>query len=218
MALSDNRAAILQVLFGGRWLLVWDIVFIAMMLVGWVCHLPYLIAVGAVVVFTLYDLVGYEGVADSEDWMRNANHPGEAWDVAFYRLLASYRVTQLKFQLALAFLTATLSDWHYAVAWTLVWWFGGADVLYYWIGRYKMPKQVRDNQGKIIDTGLWTWVSWTPLGILTLVTDFLYQKFGNKVPWKEAFRTAQSAPLSTFMVLSQAFVGLLAGASSILYL
>lgn len=123
-----------------RWFILYDLLAVGLLVAGWWIH-P-LAALGAILWFTMYDLLAYEGVAEIETLVFAA---------PYRRLLCSYRVTQTMFQITLIALTAIL-DIRVAVAWLLMWWFGVEDILYYGIGRYPLADS-------------WSWLAWTPFGI-----------------------------------------------------
>jgi hypothetical protein len=103
-----------------------------------------LAAAAATLVFTLFDLLVFP-------WVVN-NRPA---------LLGWYRVTQGIVQCALYAGAWALSDWTGAAATLVVWWTGGCDVLFYWLGGYKWH------------TGRWPWLWWTPAGLWRFLPTFL---------------------------------------------
>jgi hypothetical protein len=80
--------------------------------------------------------------------------PIKITDRKFYKAtILNYRVIQTAFQL---FLIATLvlsAGWLSAIGFIFIHWFGTQDILYYIIGNFDFPKY-------------WTWLNWTPLGIV----------------------------------------------------
>jgi hypothetical protein len=103
-----------------------------------------LAAVTATLVFVFFDLWLFP-------WVVN-NHPG---------LLGWYRVAQGVVQGALYAGAWMLTDWSAAVAAAAIWWTGGCDVLFYWLGGYKWH------------AGRWPWLWWTPAGLWQFLPAFL---------------------------------------------
>lgn len=135
--LSD-KDIVSALLWGRRKFILWFL--LAAILIGAGFWFAPLAAMGALLLFTMFDLVGWEAVQPYYDTDR--------------KLVMAYRILQHTFLLMLFVLTWGLFGWTVAGAWILVWWFGGADILYYWIGQYLLP------------TATWTWMKWTPLGII----------------------------------------------------
>jgi len=135
---KSNITSVLNILWGRRKFVLW--MSAAVVLIGVGFWFSPVAGAGALILFTMYDLVGWEAVSPYYGSDRN--------------LVMSYRVLQHVFLLALVALTWGLFGWMVAAAWLLVWWFGGADLLYYWIGRYPLPRTS------------WTWLRWTPYGIV----------------------------------------------------
>lgn len=208
---------------GRRWLILYDLLGIGLIVAGWWIH-P-LAALGALLLFTVYDINGYEGVEGTEEWMRSPQasqwfraylsiDTTAAWSILYRRLLCSYRVIQTKFQLLLIAFIATVFDIRVAAAWLVAWWFGGEDILYYLVGRYELPSW-------------WLWLSWTPFGILSRIHEALSEyrllciieaiqpaelRMGKWRSLRRAWRESVSAPLSRGAVIMQAIIGVLVAA------
>ena len=104
------------------------------------------VIIGFNLLFNFFDLLGYRNVLESE----NNNHGIE---------LPSYRIMQVLFQVTLLTVIYLLYGWKVAASAELLHWCGLQDLLYYLVGNYKLP-------------GVWTWLSWTPIGFFKdVVTD-----------------------------------------------
>ena len=125
-----NPKSVLQILFSSRFIVAY--VFAAA--ISWSSYFsPYMFCI----LFTVYDIIGYEAVRDKLD----------------LTLLHSYRIIQTAFQLALVLLAYACYGLFPALGFLLLWWFGLCDYLYYAIGRY-------ETKGVI-----WDWLWWTPAGL-----------------------------------------------------
>jgi len=106
---------------------------------------PALAVIGFNLVFNAFDLLGYRNVLQS-DLYSILNEAGGAE-------LPSYRIMQFLFQAALLAVIYFMFGWTITLCAELLHWCGFQDLLYYKVGGYKMP-------------GTWTWLTWTPLGII----------------------------------------------------
>lgn len=102
-------------------------------------------AIAATLVFVLFDL-----------WLF-------PWAVNSY-WLGWYRALQTVVQIGLYALAWMLGGWTAAVAAAVIWWLGGCDVLFYWIGGYPWHK------------ARWPWLWWTPAGLWRWIPVFLATK------------------------------------------
>jgi hypothetical protein len=94
-------------------------------------------------------------------------------------ILAAYRVIQNMFDYLLFAFIWIVWSWKYALVGAVLKWFAWQDLLFYWVVKYPLPS-------------VWTWLSWTPWGLLNLV-------FKNRRELKNS------------EVLAQAVVGLVIG-------
>ena len=104
---------------------------------------PPIVLTFALLLFTSFDVVGYDSVALSPDRMN----------------LVRYRVIQTCFQWTVFVLVGLITDWNLwtCVGYILIWWMGVCDVLFYvLIGKL----------GQMLTYENMPWLWWTPLGII----------------------------------------------------
>jgi hypothetical protein len=129
-------------------------------------------AVFATVAFTAFDVSGYKWLLDE----------GKRPDVLPY-----YRMMQVLVQALLYILAWRIGGWTVAVATFSLWWTGCCDLLYYWMGFYKLY------------SGAWTWLWWTPLGI----PPYLIGRFSGL----NHDQACKAIAMKTPVVITQAIVG-----------
>jgi len=89
-----------------------------------------------IIIFNIFDFLGYSKLVNSDN-----NNPN----------IEVYRILQTMFQIIIIALIYSISGFWIAFASEFIHLTGGQDLLYYWIGNYKLDKE-------------WTWLSWTPVG------------------------------------------------------
>lgn len=103
--------------------------------------------IGFLLIFNWFDLLGY----------RNVLHAMKLKDSAVKQFtgkeLPSYRIMQTMFEICLILFIMSTQGIIIGLLAKLVHWFGVQDIIYYLVGKYKFPK-------------VWTWLYWTPLGLL----------------------------------------------------
>jgi len=105
---------------------------------------------GCILIFTAFDLLGYKYAIEA------AGRAGLA--------LMAYRIMQFLFQFILIVLFLPSSR-NVAIGFTLVWWTGGCDILYYLIGNYPFSETM-------------SWLSWTFPGlVITAANQLMGTKF-----------------------------------------
>lgn len=72
-----------------------------------------------------------------------------------------YRIFQFCLQVTITYFLYQIS-WHSAGSFLLFWWFGGCDVLYYWM--LSFPVSIDEEYG-------YYWLWWTPVGIFKHVNN-----------------------------------------------
>lgn len=132
-------------------------------------------ALFATTAFTVFDLIGYKWLCDQ----------GDRKDLVPY-----YRMMQVMFQAVLYLTVWLLAGWQAAAASALIWWTGGCDLLYYWIGFYKLFSSA------------WTWLWWTPVG---LVPYLLGRRAGH-----DHESSTRWVAMKTPAVVTQAIIGFIA--------
>lgn len=104
---------------------------------------PFAAFIVASVVFTVFDLLRYPVYAETDD------------------IFLCYRISQqVPVQISLYAIAWLLTGWQAGIACIVFWWFGGTDVLYYFIGK----RIGRDYN--FWNERNWFWLAWTPLGIM----------------------------------------------------
>lgn len=113
---------------------------------------PILATISAIVLFSAFDAIGYYRLGVH-------NTIGTTGDLRPY-----YRTLQVVFQHTLTAFLWFIFGWQFAVIYTVAWWFGVCDILYYII--------LRQNY---FDYGPMFWLWWTPIGIVSKMfkTDIL---------------------------------------------
>ncbi len=76
-------------------------------------------------------------------------------------LLVWYRIAQVALQIGLYGAAWYITDWTAAVAAGVIWWTGGCDVLFYWLGKYAWWSSI------------WSWLWWTPAGLWRWIPAFI---------------------------------------------
>lgn len=98
------------------------------------------VPIGFILIFNFFDVLGFRNVL-------NGQH--RQFDTG----VASYRIIQNLFEIVLLLMIYFAYGLEFAIASKILHWFGAQDIVYYIVGKYKFPK-------------IWTWMAWTPLGIL----------------------------------------------------
>ena len=98
---------------------------------------------GASVAFSLFDYVGYNATM---------NEHGIA--------PVGYRVAQAAVQIGLSYLLYEKFGLPTAIAFNLIWWTWGCDLMYYQFGRVLPPYDQLSPNKQV------TWASWTPVGLV----------------------------------------------------
>lgn len=102
---------------------------------------PILSIFSFLILFNAFDLLGYR------DCLHGNAHPYNYDTVA-------YRIMQFMFEVTFLGLIWGLFGIIYALLAKLLHWFGWQDLLYYYVGKYKLPHR-------------WSWMGWTPLGLVS---------------------------------------------------
>lgn len=100
---------------------------------------PILATLSSIVLFSAFDAIGYYRLGSNDK-----------------DKLPYYRTLQVVFQHILTAFLLFLFGWKFAVIYTVAWWFGVCDILYYII--------LRQNY---FDYGPMFWLWWTPIGIVS---------------------------------------------------
>ena len=122
--------------------------------------------------------------------------------------LTFYRIIQTAFQAGIAFVLYQFGI-PTMLAFLLFWWFGGCDVLFYFIG------DLMGREGyKFWNANEWYWLAWTPVGIIQFIPNLIEQseEYSFLSAWKRARGWVN---LTSETVLAQAAVGLILAACSI---
>ena len=108
---------------------------------------PYLGVIAATLLFTVYDIYGYESIKDKND----------------LKSVQGYRITQNMFFILLLILTANIYGFKAVISFFVLHRFGVCDFLYYLIGHYRIE-------------GEYTWLTWTPLLMVRKLINIIRRK------------------------------------------
>lgn len=132
-----------------KYKLVWLYVLLLPLFAAASYYIPYSIPILYILLSNLYDILGYHFTL-----IRRLTYLPEK------EYVRSYRLIQLMFDLTLALLIAVIFGWIASLSGLLLKLFGIQDLLYYVFLKKPFPK-------------IWTWMKWTPLGLLKGKLTFL---------------------------------------------